>query len=90
MTQPAGEDVLTVLASAIHAVATTNSFQSAVFKSMHKAARPANVAAVCGALAGALYGVQGLPIVWRETLANTAELLALGERLLHTDSSLTL
>ncbi len=89
MTQAADEDVLSVLASAVHAVATTNNFQSAVCKSMHKAARPANVAAVCGALAGALYGVQGLPIVWRETLPKVAELLALSERLLNTDPSLT-
>ncbi|MGD9841409.1 MAG: ADP-ribosylglycohydrolase family protein [Steroidobacteraceae bacterium] len=82
MTHPAGEDCLTVLSSALHAVATTNSFQAAVFKSMHKAARPATVGALCGALAGALYGVQGMPIVWRETLIKSTELMQLSERLL--------
>lgn len=83
LTQPAGDDVLSVLASAIHAVATTNNYQAAVFKASHKATRPAQVAAVCGAMAGALYGVQGLPIVWRETLPKAQELLRLSERLLN-------
>jgi ADP-ribosylglycohydrolase len=82
MTHPAGEDVVSILGSAIHALATTQNFQAAVFKSMHKAARPETVGAVCGALAGAWYGVQDLPIVWRETLPKADELLALGERLL--------
>ncbi len=82
MTQPAGEDVVSILGSAIHALATTQNFQAALFKSLHDAARPATVAAVCGALAGAFYGLQGLPIVWRETLPKTQELLALAERLL--------
>lgn len=87
MSQPAGEDIVSVLATAIHALATTPDFQSAVFKAMHKAARPASVAAVCGALAGARYGVQGLPIVWRETLPGANELLTVAERLLTAASS---
>jgi ADP-ribosylglycohydrolase len=82
MSQPAGEDVLTVLASAIHAVATTHDYQSAVFKAIHKAKRPASVAAVCGALAGALYGAHELPIVWRETLPGSDQLLRVSGRLL--------
>jgi hypothetical protein len=82
MTHPAGEDVVSILGSAVHALATTQNFQAALFKSMHGAARPATVAAVCGALAGAFYGVQGLPIVWRETLPKAPELLVLAERLL--------
>jgi ADP-ribosylglycohydrolase len=82
MTHPAGEDCVSVLATACHALATTHSFQAAVLKSMHKAARPAMVGAVCGALAGSLYGVQGVPIVWRETLPKANDLLSLGERLL--------
>ncbi len=83
MTQAAGDDVLSVLASAIHAVATTHSYPAAVLKSMHKATRPAGVAAVCGALTGALYGVQELPIIWRETLPGGDQLLRVGTRLLN-------
>jgi ADP-ribosylglycohydrolase len=82
MTHPAGDDCLSVLASACHAIATTSSFQAAVFKSMQKAARPATVGSVCGALAGAVYGVQGLPLVWRATLANANEVMQISERLL--------
>lgn len=82
LTQASGEDVLSVLASAMHAVATTHNFQSALFKSMQRAAQPATVGAVCGALAGALYGVHGLPIIWRETLPRADDLLRISERLL--------
>ncbi len=82
LTHPAADDVLSVLACAIHALATTSDFQAAIFKAMHKATQPALVGAVCGVLAGALYGVQGLPIVWRETLPKSNELLVLSERLL--------
>jgi ADP-ribosylglycohydrolase len=82
MTHPAGEDVVSILGSAIHALATTQNFQAAVFKSMHNAVQPQTVGAVCGALAGAWYGVQDLPIVWRETLPKADELLVLAERLL--------
>jgi ADP-ribosylglycohydrolase/protein-tyrosine phosphatase len=82
MTHAAGEDVVSILASAIHALATTQTFPSAVFKSMHNAARAETVGAVCGALAGAWYGMQGLPIVWRETLVKSDELLIVAERLL--------
>ena len=84
MTQPAGEDVVSVLASACHALATTDNYQAAVFKCLHNSVRPHTVGAVCGALAGALYGVQGLPIVWCETLPKAAELLSAGERLLRS------
>lgn len=87
MTQPAGEDVLSVLASAIHAVATTQNYQSAVFKAMHKATQPASVAAVCGALAGAMSGLHELPIVWRETLAGSDQLLRVSARLLTESAS---
>lgn len=83
LTQVAGEDVLTVLANAVHAVATTHSYQAAVFKATRKAARPVSGAAVCGALAGALYGVHELPIVWRETLPGADRLLRIGARLLN-------
>jgi ADP-ribosylglycohydrolase len=83
MIQPAGDDVLSVLASAIHAVVTTHNYQAAIFKAMHKATRPGSVAAVCGAVAGALYGVQELPIVWRETLPGRDQVLRTSERLLN-------
>lgn len=83
LTQSAGEDVLTVLASAVHAVGTTHNYQAALFKATHKAARPASVAAVCGALAGAWYGVHELPLVWRETLPGAEQLLRAGARLLN-------
>ncbi len=87
MTKPAGDDVLSVLASAIHAVATTHSYQSALFKALHKAMRPASAAAVCGALAGALYGVQELPIVWRETLPGSDQLVRVGTQLFNEMAS---
>lgn len=80
--EPAGEDVITVLASALHALFTTHDFAAAIARCAQHAKRPTTVAAVCGALAGALYGVQGLPIVWRETLPRAEELLQVAERLL--------
>jgi ADP-ribosylglycohydrolase len=80
--EPAGDDVLSILASALHALFTTHDYPSAIARCVQQAKRPAIVAAVCGALAGALYGVQGLPIIWRETLPHADELLKVADRLL--------
>jgi ADP-ribosylglycohydrolase len=80
--EPAGDDVVSILASALHALFTTHDYPSAIQRCVQQARRPAAVAAVCGALAGALYGVQGLPIIWRETLPRANELLKVADRLL--------
>ncbi len=82
ITSPAGTDCVSVLASACYALATTTDFHGALSKSVAHATQPAVVGGVCGALAGVLYGLQGLPIVWRETLPKAKDFLVLGERLL--------
>lgn len=82
LTQPAGEDVLTVLAAVCHAVATTNDFQAALLRATKGSTRPTLSGALAGALAGALYGVQGLPILWCESLSRVQELRVLSDRLL--------
>lgn len=78
----AGHDVISVLAAARNALATTQNFSDALFKVLRGAARPATAGAVCGALAGALYGVQGLPILWRETAPQASLWLNISTQLL--------
>lgn len=68
----AADDVLSVLAAVTHAIANSSSFEAALFNVLQHAKRAVPAGAVCGAIAGAWYGLQGLPIVWRETAPQSA------------------
>ncbi len=70
-----------VLARATQAVADTASWKQAVLQVVNEGGDADVVAAVCGQLAGAIYGVEAIPLAWRaalverETIEETADAL---------------
>ena len=74
--------VVHTLEAAIWSVARTHSFRDAVLLAANLACDADTTAAVAGQLAGALYGLSGIPGEWLDRLAWRERLLAAGERLL--------
>ena len=70
-----------VLALATQAVADTTSWKQAVLQVVNQGGDADVVAAVCGQLAGAIYGIEAIPLAWRaalvqrETIEETADAL---------------
>jgi hypothetical protein len=56
------------LAMALHCVYSTRSFQAAVLKAVNLQGDADSVGSVTGQLAGAIYGVAGIPRDWLETV----------------------
>lgn len=61
---PGNGSVWTTVAQALWAVRTTTSFHDAMTKVIDLGGDTDTVAAVAGAVAGALYGLQGIPVRW--------------------------
>lgn len=67
---PTGDDVLpngtvwTAVGQALWAVRTTSSFHDAVVAAINLGGDTDTVAAIAGAMAGAAYGLQGIPVRW--------------------------
>lgn len=57
------------LSAAIWAVSQTDSFEAALLKAVNLGNDADTVGAVCGQIAGALYGVENIPPEWLEVLA---------------------
>ena len=74
--------VVHTLEAAIWSVARTGDFRSAVLLAANLADDADTVAAVAGQLAGALYGLSGIPDPWLERVAWKDRVLAAGRRLL--------
>ncbi len=74
--------VVDTLEAAIWSVARTGDFHNAVLLAANLADDADTVAAVTGQLAGALYGLSGIPDHWLERVAWKDRLLAAGRRLL--------
>ena len=74
--------VVHTLEAAIWSVARTGNFRNAVLLAANLADDADTVAAVAGQLAGALYGLSGIPEPWLERLVWRDRLLAEGRRLL--------
>ena len=74
--------VVDTLESALWSVARTGNFRNAVLLAADLADDADTVAAVAGQLAGALYGLDGIPDTWLERIAWKERLLAAGRRLL--------
>ena len=74
--------VVHTLEAAIWSVARTGDFRNAVLLAANLADDADTVAAVAGQLAGALYGLSGIPEPWLERVAWKDRLLAAGRRLL--------
>ena len=74
--------VIHTLEAALWSVARTGDFRNAVLLAANLADDADTVAAVTGQLAGALYGLTGIPQPWLDRLAWKDRLLAAAERLL--------
>lgn len=100
---PGNGSVWTTVAQALWAVRTTRSFHDAMVAVIDLGGDTDTVAAVAGAVAGALYGLQGIPVRWATYVHGSVrrpdgslgeyrmqDLINLGRRLLGgSDSSLT-
>ena len=76
--------VVHTLEAALWSVARTGNFRNAVLLAANLADDADTVAAVTGQLAGALYGLSGIPDDWLERVIWNDGLLEAGERLLRT------
>lgn len=65
---PSNGSVWTCVAQAVWAVRTTSSFADAVIAAIELGGDTDTVAAVTGAIAGAIYGLQGIPVRWVSAL----------------------
>ena len=74
--------VVHTLEAALWSVARTGDFRNAVLLAANLADDADTVAAVTGQLAGALYGLSGIPKTWHNRLAWKDRLLEAGQRLL--------
>lgn len=62
--------VVDTLEAAIWSVATTNTFKDAVLKAVNLGGDTDTIGAVTGALAGIIYGIEGIPKEWIDSLQN--------------------
>ncbi|ATB59373.1 MULTISPECIES: ADP-ribosylglycohydrolase family protein [Xanthomonas] len=73
--------VIDSLSAALWCFATTDTFADAVLRAANLGDDADTTAAICGQLAGAFYGIDGIPAVWRERAQDAAEIVALADRL---------
>jgi ADP-ribosyl-[dinitrogen reductase] hydrolase len=73
--------VVHTLEAALWAFNATSSFEDAVLCAANLGEDADTVAAVCGQIAGAHYGLSGIPASWRERVACRDEILELADRL---------
>jgi len=74
--------VVDALSAALWCFATTDDYASAVLKAANLGDDADTTAAICGQLAGAYYGLEGIPPGWRQTLHDAPMLLAVADDLL--------
>ncbi|MFO3705594.1 ADP-ribosylglycohydrolase family protein [Xanthomonas codiaei] len=73
--------VVDALSAALWCFATTETFADAVLRAANLGDDADTTAAICGQLAGAFYGVEGIPAAWRERVQDADEIMALADRL---------
>ena len=76
-----GTNVLAVLQTALWAFERTDDFREGVVLAANLCGNPTSSGAVFGALAGAYYGVQGIPQEWRSAILQAQPLADLAYRL---------
>lgn len=76
-----GGYILDALEAALWAVASTGTFEAAVLAAVNLGDDADTTAAIAGQLAGALYGLEGIPPHWRERVHRGDEILALADNL---------
>jgi ADP-ribosyl-[dinitrogen reductase] hydrolase len=73
--------VLQTLEAALWAFHRTTDFRSAILDAVNLGEDADTTGAVCGQIAGAFYGVEGIPTEWLEKLALREEIEAMADRL---------
>ena len=73
--------VIESLEAALWCFANTDNFRDAILTAANLGDDADTTAAICGQLAGAYYGVEGIPLSWRERLAKVDEIKLLADRL---------
>ena len=73
--------VLDTLQAALWCFLTTSSFENALVAAVNLGGDTDTVGAVCGALAGASYGLEAIPPRWREPLRDREEILRLAQEI---------
>ena len=73
--------VVDSLRAALWCFATTEDFASAVLKAANLGNDADTTAAICGQLAGAYYGVQGIPESWRDRIVMAEQINQLSDQL---------
>lgn len=74
--------VVDALAAALWCFATTDDYASAVLRAANLGNDADTTAAICGQLAGAYYGLEGIPPAWRQKLHDGSMLLTLADDLM--------
>ncbi|MGH8322482.1 MAG: ADP-ribosylglycohydrolase family protein, partial [Steroidobacteraceae bacterium] len=78
----AGSSAPAVLAAAVAAFGATGNFRDAVVYAANLGGHSDVIAAVCGQLAGAYYGVKGIPTSWHNSLMQKELITSCADRLL--------
>lgn len=73
--------VMHTLEAALWALATTNDFRTGALRAVNLGNDADTTGAVYGQLAGAIYGEQGIPVVWRERLTLHDKIVDLADQL---------
>lgn len=87
---PATGYVVHTLEATLWAFATTDSFEAGALRVANLGGDADSTGAVYGQIAGAYYGLEGIPAKWLEKLALREEIASLAERLAHSDGILSL
>ncbi|MGH8176896.1 MAG: ADP-ribosylglycohydrolase family protein [Steroidobacter sp.] len=75
-------DALGVTRAALRSFASAHTFRDALLNVVTTTPAPSTAAALCGALCGAHYGLEAIPLEWRRRLGEDATLRSLAHRLL--------
>ena len=73
--------IVLALEAALWAVASTDDFESCTLAAVNLGDDADTTAAIAGQLAGALYGVEGIPARWREHILMREQILDFADRL---------
>ena len=73
--------VVESLEAALWCFATTDSFRDAILRATNLGDDADTTAAICGQIAGAYYGAEGIPASWIEQLSMAAEICELADAL---------
>jgi ADP-ribosyl-[dinitrogen reductase] hydrolase len=76
-----GGYIVDALEAALWALASTDGFEACILAAVNLGDDADTTAAIAGQLAGALYGVEGIPTRWRERVHRGDEILAFAEAL---------